>query len=489
VDTDLSPPPGSAPLPGFWNASLPAPPDRPPLVGQVEADVCIVGAGYTGLWTAWALLGADPSLRVALVEARQVGFGASGRNGGWLSGLMPGDRHTLSLTASGRSGVLAFQAALIESVGRVAGVCAEEGIDADIHIGGTLTVATTAAQVTRLASARSSDASWEVATDWLSPSDVGRRVRVAGALAGTYNPHCARIQPAKLVRGVAAAVERRGGVIYENSPALSVSDGAVGTPDGRVAAPWIVLATEGYTASLPGRHRRLLPMNSSMIVTEPLPPTVWDSIGWAGSETLADAAHAYVYLQRTADGRIAIGGRGVPYRFGSRIDPSGGTAPSTVSSLVGRLHRLFPQLPADVGAAAAWSGVLGVARDWCPSVGLDAWRSFGLGSGAASGGRSAASRGGGLAWAGGYVGDGVTTSHLAGLTLADLILGRSTARTALPWVNRRARDWEPEPLRWLGVRAVYGLYRAADRGEERRPERGASSRWAGLADRLAGRRG
>jgi glycine/D-amino acid oxidase-like deaminating enzyme len=278
---------------------------------------------------------------------------------------------------------------------------------------------------------------------------------------------------------LAAAVERRGGVIYENSPVASVSDGAVATPEGRVTAPWIVLATEGYTASFPGRHRRLLPMNSSIIVTEPLRTSVWDSIGWAGAETLADAAHAYVYLQRTADGRIAIGGRGVPYRFGSRIDPAGTTSAVTVSELVGRLHRLLPQLPADVGAAAAWSGVLGVARDWCPAVGIDAWSSFGSGG----------SSGGGLAWAGGYVGDGVTTSHLAGLTLADLILGRSTSRTALPWVNRRSRDWEPEPLRWLGVRAVYGLYRAADRAEERRPERGASSRWAGLADRLAGRRG
>ncbi|HET6875882.1 MAG TPA: FAD-binding oxidoreductase [Acidimicrobiales bacterium] len=481
MDTDLSTLPGTASLPGFWNASLPPPPDRPALVGEVDADVCIVGAGYTGLWTAWALLGAAPSLRVVLVEARQVGFGASGRNGGWLSGLMPGDRQLLSRAAAGRAGVLAFQAALIESVGRITAVCAEEGIDADIHVGGTLTVATTAAQANRLSSARSSDASWEVATDWLSASEVGDRVRLSGAVAGTYNRHCARIQPAKLVRGLAAAVERRGGVIFEKSPVLSVSDGAVGTPDGRVAAPWIVLATEGYTASLPGRQRRLLPMNSSLIVTEPLAPSVWDSIGWAGAETLADAAHAYVYLQRTADGRIAIGGRGVPYRFASRIDPSGTTPASTVSELVARLHRLFPQLPPDVGAAAAWSGVLGVARDWCPSVGIDAWRSFGPGATGLTGG--------GLAWAGGYVGDGVTTSHLAGLTIADLILGRSTARTSLPWVNRRARDWEPEPLRWLGVRTVYGLYRAADRAEERRPERGASSGWAGLADRLAGRRG
>jgi glycine/D-amino acid oxidase-like deaminating enzyme len=213
-------------------------------------------------------------------------------------------------------------------------------------------------------------------------------------------------------------------------------------------------------------------MNSSIIITSPLPAAAWDEIGWSGSETVRDGAHAYVYLQRTAGGRIAIGGRGRPYRFGSRLGRVGVTPPSTVAALRRALDSLFPVLAKSaVTIEAAWSGVLGVARDWCPAVGL-----------------KSSGPGGGLAWAGGYVGDGVATSHLAGLTLADLMLGRSTDRTALPWVGHRARSWEPEPFRWLGVQGVYGMYRAADRSERRHRDRPTTSRWADLAAALAGRR-
>jgi glycine/D-amino acid oxidase-like deaminating enzyme len=239
----------------------------------------------------------------------------------------------------------------------------------------------------------------------------------------------------------------------------------------------VVRATEGFTATVAGAHRRLLPMNSSMVVTEPLPPSLWEALGWEGMETLRDGAHAYAYAQRTADGRIAIGGRGVPYRFGSRVDARGITPASTVEQLSGALRRLFPAVgEAGVGIAHAWSGVLGVARDWCPAVVVE--RSSGGGTGGEDGG---------LAWAGGYVGDGVTTSYLAGLTLADLILGRETSRTVLPWVGHTSRAWEPEPFRWLGVRGIYGLYRAADRAEARRPADSRTSRWALLADRISGR--
>jgi glycine/D-amino acid oxidase-like deaminating enzyme len=186
-------------------------------------------------------------------------------------------------------------------------------------------------------------------------------------------------------------------------------------------------------------------------------------------ETLRDAAHVYIYAQRTAEGRVALGGRGVPYRFGSRFDASGRTATRTADELAGALARIFPAAAA-TPVAQAWSGVLGVARDWCPSVGITRQGE------------------GGLAWAGGYAGDGVTTSYLAGRTLADLILGRETEVTVLPWVGHSCRDWEPEPLRWLGVRSVYALYRAADRSEARHPDARRGSRWASLADGISGRR-
>jgi glycine/D-amino acid oxidase-like deaminating enzyme len=212
-------------------------------------------------------------------------------------------------------------------------------------------------------------------------------------------------------------------------------------------------------------------MNSSMIVTEPLPPEIWATIGWEGGETLGDLAHAYMYAQRTADGRIALGGRGVPYRFGSRTDNDGRTSAATVAALREILVRFFPATAA-VGIDHAWSGVLGVPRDWCASVHLD--RTTGLG------------------WAGGYVGSGVATSNLAARTLRDLVRldsgqGRRTGLTALPWVDHRVRSWEPEPLRWAGVRGMYAAYRGADR-RELAGRSAATDRVARYADRISGRR-
>jgi glycine/D-amino acid oxidase-like deaminating enzyme len=201
-----------------------------------------------------------------------------------------------------------------------------------------------------------------------------------------------------------------------------------------------------------------------MIVTEPLSASVWDSLHWEGRETLGDMAHAYCYAQRTADNRIAIGGRGVPYRYGSKTDNDGTTQEKTIQLLRDVVVRLFPQL-ADTRIAHAWSGVLGVPRDWCSTVGLDATT--------------------GLGWAGGYVGHGVATTNLAGRTLADLVTGRDTELTRLPWVGRRVRKWEPEPLRWLGVQTMYAAYRAADKQES--SGRATTSTIAKIADRVSGR--
>ena len=451
---------------GFWNASLGgAPAPRPALPGSTEADVCIVGAGYTGLWTALFLRRLRPELRVVVVEANHVGFGASGRNGGWLSGLMPGDRSLLARHHGGRAGVVALQRALQAAVDDVIAVCAESGIDADIVKGGTMAVATGPAQLARLRAGLVADREWGVGPDdaWpLDADEVADRIGVTGALGGTFSPHCARIHPAKLVRGLADA---SGAEIYERSPVTALNPHRVTTAHGTVVARWVVTATEGFTAGLPGRRRRLLPMNSSMIVTEPLGERHWKEIGWEGRETLGTGAHAYLYAQRTADDRIAIGGRGVPYRFGSRTDVDGRTDPATADALAAGLRSLLPGLDG-VGIDHAWCGVLGVARDWCPSVGLDPVT--------------------GTAWAGGYVGDGVTAAHLAGRTVAELIAGEDTERTRLPWVGHRSPDWEPEPFRWAGVQAVYALYRRADRAEAA-SGRTRSSGWARLADRLSGR--
>ncbi|MDZ5621163.1 FAD-binding oxidoreductase [Nocardioides sp. HM23] len=436
---------------------------RPPLPGSTDADVCIVGGGFTGLWTAYYLQRAQPDLRVVVLESRFVGFGASGRNGGWVTNTVTGGRERYERT-HGRAAAIEQQRAMNATVDEIIAVAQREGIDADIHKGGELTVARTAAQLERARAWASSEAAWP-ATDvrLMEAEETAARVGVAGALGAAWHPHCARIHPAKLVAGLAAAAERLGVVIHEETTVDEILPGQARTARGTVRAEHVIRATEGFTARIRGEHRTWLPMNSSMIATAPIPPEVWDRIGWQGRETLGDLAHVYVYAQRTADDRIAFGGRGVPYRYGSRVDADGRTHDRTIESLTRLLRQFFPPL-ADVPVSHAWSGVLGVPRDWSSTVSLD--------------------RATGLGWAGGYVGTGVATSNLAGRTLADLVLRRDTDLTRLPWVGHRTRRWEVEPLRWLAVQAIYGADRAADRSEGR--GRATTSALAKVADLISG---
>jgi glycine/D-amino acid oxidase-like deaminating enzyme len=453
---------------GFWWRSVGGPPQpRAPLPEASEVDVAIVGAGYTGLWTAYYLARARPSLRIMVLEREFAGFGASGRNGGWISGFFSGPARVYERERrSGRDGYAALQRAMFDTVEEIAAFLAEHEIDADFVHSGHLGLALGSAQrhhlLGEIAAARAQGLD-EADLRELSADLLGERLRVAGALGASFSPHVARVHPVKLVTGLAETVERLGVTIHEQTPVSEIAAHRALTPLGVVRARWVVRATEGYTAALRGMRRELVPMNSSMIVTEPLPISAWEEIGWAGEELLSDSAHAYVYLQRTADGRIAIGGRGVPYRFGSRTDGRGETAAATIESLRAKLAGIFP---AAAGTALdhAWSGVLGVPRDWCISVAADPVS--------------------GLASAGGYVGEGVASANLAGRVLRDLILDEQSSLTALPWVGRDSPRWEPEPLRWAAIRGFYALYRQADALERRsgRPS------WLGRAlDVVSGR--
>ncbi|WP_235529669.1 NAD(P)/FAD-dependent oxidoreductase [Nocardioides sp. Soil774] len=434
----------------FWwqQVGLPVPTDR--LDGDARCDVAIVGGGLTGLWTAFYLHEADPTLDIRVVEAEFAGFGASGRNGGWLSSELAGSATTYAAVA-GEDGVARLRAALRGTVDEVIDVAAREGVEADIVRSGVLYVARSRAQAQRLGGE-------------LDAEQVAQRIRVAGAVSGRFDPDCARVQPARLVSGVARVVRERGVRIHEDTRAVRVEPGVVVTERGTLRAPVVLRCLEGFTAGLAGHRRDWLPMNSAIVVTEPLTPGQWDAIGWAGEELLGDEAHAYCYAQRTADGRIALGGRGVPYRFGSRTDIQGRTQDWTVESLRSTLTTLFPSLRG-IALDHAWCGVLGVPRDWSASVAYDPAT--------------------GLGHAGGYVGSGLTATNLAGRTLRDLVLGHDTDLTRLPWTGHRVRRWEPEPLRWLGVHALYRLYRAADRREDAGLAR--TSRVARVADRVAGR--
>lgn len=448
----------------WWHQLGGQPSPRAPLPGSTEADVAIVGGGYSGLWTAYYLKRAQPDMRVTVLEQRFAGFGASGRNGGWLTNSVTGGRARYE-KSHGRDAAAAQQRMLNESVDEVIAVAAAEGIDADVRKGGELTVARTPAQLARLEAWTKAEQSWpHTDLEVWSGRDTAKRVAVAGALGAAWHPHAARIHPARLARGLADAVERLGVTIHEGTRVSQISPGRADTDRGTVRAPFVLRATEGFTADLAGEHRTWLPMNSSMIATDPLPRSAWDEIGWSGRELLGDMAHVYMYAQRTADDRILFGGRGVPYRYGSRVDTDGATQQRTITSLTALLREFFPAA-AGVPIAHGWAGVLGVPRDWAATVGLDATT--------------------GLGWAGGYVGTGVTASNLAGRTLADLVLGKDSELTRLPWVGHRTKRWEIEPLRWLAVNAVYTAYRAADRAEA--SGRASTSGFARAADLIAGR--
>lgn len=214
---------------------------------------------------------------------------------------------------------------------------------------------------------------------------------------------------------------------------LDYRAGVVTTSSGEVTGEVIIDAMEGYRSQLPSTKRASLPLYSLMIATEPLPDKVFDALGLEHGMTFADFRSLVIYGQRTADNRIAFGGRGAPYHWGSRIDPRYDRDPKVFRALESTLKDMFPQL-GRVGISHTWGGVLGVPRDWHSSVTFD--QATGLGA------------------AGGYVGDGVALSHLSGLTLADAIMGNPTSRTALPFVGHQSPLWEPEPLRYLGSTAA-----------------------------------
>jgi glycine/D-amino acid oxidase-like deaminating enzyme len=428
-------------------------------------DVAIVGAGYTGLWTAYYLSRADPTLRIAVVESEIAGFGASGRNGGWCSALYPVSLSTLAREYGRRAAIRQYRA-MQDAVAEVGRVVQDDQLLADWAQGGTVTLARSGPQLER---ARAEVA--EARKFGFGPADLElldaeqatARLHATRVLGGLYTPHCAAIHPARLVRSLAARVQQLGVVIYESTRATWIVPGRVHTEHGELRADVVVRATEGFTPSLAGQQRIVTPVYSLMIATERLSADQWDEIGLHHRETFADLRHLIIYGQRTADDRLVFGGRGAPYHFGSRVSPGYDRVPKVFAALRAALAELLP-VTESAQITDQWGGPIGIARDWHASVGLD--------------------RTTGLAWAGGYVGDGVSTTNLAGRTLTDLILRRDTDLTTLPWVNHRSPRWEPEPLRWLGANAGLHAMTWADAAERRH---GRPSVVAALVNRALGR--
>ena len=407
---------------------------RPALAADMAVDVCIIGAGLTGLWTAYYLAQADPSLSIAVIEKEIAGFGASGRNGGWCSALFPLSASALE-TRYGFSAAVAMREAMIGTVAEVERVTQAAGIECDFALGGTVAFVRSRVQ---FASAREElDEAARFGVDrlkLLGTDSVQERFGAPSARAAVFTADCARVQPAKLVRGLARVVQDLRVSIYEQTEAHRWSKGSVEVTTSAgsftVRAKTVVNALEGYGSQLSDVGRAVLPLYSLMIATEPLPEDTWNRIGIAHGETFTDYRHLLIYGQRTADNRFAFGGRGARYHLGSAIRPAYDRVPRVTHHLRRALVELFPDARS-ARVTHQWGGPLGVPRDWHASVGFD--------------------REAGTAWAGGYVGDGLSTTNLAGRTLADLITGQDSELSRLPWVNHVSPRWEPEPLRFIGA--------------------------------------
>ncbi|MEL7155375.1 MAG: FAD-binding oxidoreductase [Actinomycetota bacterium] len=294
---------------------------RAPLDGDASVDVAIEGGGFSGLWTAYYLSELDPTLRVAVIEKHYCGFGASGRNGGWAVGELAGSfaQYARRSDADGARRLARAAFAAVDEIGRVA---ATEGIDCDYAKGGTIRVARNRPQADRqreeMAEVRGQGFT-EDEVRLLDASEARSYFNATEVRSGIFFAATAALHPAKLVRGLAEVVEARGVTVWEQTAVTAVEGSQVRTERGTVRASLVVQATEAYTRDLAGRRRDLLPVYSLMVATEPLPRDVLDEIGLAERPTFADDRHMVIYGQRTADDRLAFGGRGVPYLWGSRI--------------------------------------------------------------------------------------------------------------------------------------------------------------------------
>ena len=412
---------------------------RPSLEHDLDVNVVIIGAGYTGLWTAYYLKRQAPELNIAIVEAQTAGFGASGRNGGWLMGNLLGeDRLLADLPPEQRRASFDLLHGIPDEVAQV---LAREGIDCDYRKGGALYCAARYPEqegsLRRYLDKLYAQGLTESDYRWLSPQQLAEQIRIAKPYGGIYAPHVATINPAKLVRGLARVVENMGVPIYENSPVTHWQSGSVRTAKASIRAAWVVPAVEGYANTLPPLGRYQLPVQSLIVATEPLPASTWDEIGLSHGQAFGESSRQVTYGQRTADNRLVFGARG-GYQFAGKLRHDFDLTDSEVELRRYLFGELFPQLK-NVRITHSWGGNLGMSRNFRPHMLCDHKT--------------------GIALSGGYGGEGVGATNLGGRTLADLILGHDTLLAQQPWaIRERGLDalkaWEPEPCRWLGYNAI-----------------------------------
>jgi glycine/D-amino acid oxidase-like deaminating enzyme len=435
----------------YWLDASPAGPVRPALAGDGSADVVVIGGGFTGLWTVIALADTDPSLRIVVLEAETVGFGASGRNGGFCQaslthGLANGIRHFPDeLEVLEREG--------IRNLAELVAFTRAEGIDCDLEETGGLDVADRPHQVEEFRAWVDEAAAWGERLEFLDRETVRAEVHSPRFLAGLYRApgRDVLLDPAKLVRGLARAAERRGVTIHEGSRVVAVERRAGGVvvhaAGGSVRAEHVVVATSAYSGWFGRLEAHFVPVYDYALVSAPLTAEQRTSIGWRRRQGMSDANNQFHYFRLTADDRILWGGYDAIYHFGNGVGPEFDRRPATFQLLESQFRATFPQL-ADLPFPHRWGGA------------IDTTSRFTVTFGQALGGR--------LTYALGYTGLGVGASRWAAGVVRDFILRPDSELLRLRFVQSRPVPFPPEPLRYAAVQAVRHELDRADRNEGRR---------------------
>ena len=440
---------------GYWLEEAGTPEPCGPLVGELEADVVVIGGGFTGLWAAWHVKQLEPEARVVLLEADEYcGRGPSGRNGGfcnvmWFS--LPNMRRRW-----GDAGALAVAHAAERAVDEIGGFCAAEGVDAWFRKGGYLQVSTAAAQdeIWSEALAACRELGEADAVQPLTPEEVAARCASPTFRAGAFYPASATVQPARLALGLRERLRARGVSIYEGTPVRALRDAPDGvearTPGGTVRAGAAVVAIGGAARAHHGPlHNRLTVTSSHIVMTEPVPELL-EEIGWTGGECITDCRTMLHYFRTTPDGRIVFGLGGGQISMGGRLRGRVEVDPAVASLAAERLHAYFPGTEGRE-LTHAWGGPIDVSPTHLPVVvPLPGGRAFA---------------------AAGYTGNGVGPSHMVGRTLASLALERDDEHARLPIVDPVPQRVPPEPFHWLGGSAIRAGIMSKERaeGEGRRP--------------------
>jgi glycine/D-amino acid oxidase-like deaminating enzyme len=408
---------------------------RAPVSKNLSFDVAIIGAGFSGLWSAYHLKQLQPEVKIAIFESEYVGFGASGRNGGWASAEYPTSAKRI-IKEHGLDSYLQLRKSLITSISEIGQIARDNDWQIDYAKGGALVFATNPAQLSRI----SSDIDDE--HQLLSKSQVLELVNIPRALGGVFTPHCAALNPFQLCQELAKYLEENGVLIFEKSIVSSVAKSELIVNEFKVKADISILATEAFTPRS-WQSNKQIPIYSLMVATEPLPKAVMADIRNSTRATLQEACHLITYAQFTGDGRLALGGRGVRYKLFSRLSERSELDNRMHSALERRARAWFPQL-ADCKFDYRWGGPVALTRRWQAYLNFD---------------QSA-----GMAKIGGYVGDGVTLSYLVAKTLAQKISNQITPN--LPFIEQKIDKWEVEPIRYLAVNAGFKATVAADYEEK-----------------------